>query len=83
MNAPSQIEIPDISQSQETLPSRSSNATSISATVDAGQDEIIQEMLKNRPIMTDVNLEFENERQKRMYNMLRHSSHYKRLQVNF
>jgi hypothetical protein len=45
------------------------------------QDTIIQQLLKNRPSMTDVDEEHELERQRRMYNMLRHSSHYKRLQV--
>jgi hypothetical protein len=68
-----------ISSSQETIPPRSSIASH--AGKDAQKDVIIQELLKNRPIMTDVNLEYENERQNRMYNMLRHSSHYKRLQV--
>lgn len=31
--------------------------------------------------MKDVDEEYEKERQRRMYNMLRHSNHYKRIQV--
>ncbi|KAI9004419.1 hypothetical protein DFJ74DRAFT_412925 [Hyaloraphidium curvatum] len=43
-------------------------------------DPIIQEMLANRSV-DDVPPEFEAERRRRMYNMLRHSKHYKKLQV--
>jgi hypothetical protein len=77
--------------SQETIPqsvSTSSNP-SLSSTHSINgrgstvlsEDLIIKQLLKNRPPMTDVNEEFERERQRRMYNMLRHSNHYKRMQV--
>jgi hypothetical protein len=45
------------------------------------EDPIITELFKNRQSMTDVSAEHELERRKRMYNMVRHSSHYKGLQV--
>jgi hypothetical protein len=44
-------------------------------------DEIIQEMLKSRLEQTDVDKQHEQERQRRMYSMLRNSSHFKKLQV--
>lgn len=86
MNLPPKSEVQDYSifLSQETIPSTRSPPESYDTGPekdDSGQDAIIRELLKNRPTMTDVNLEYENERQKRMYNMLRHSSHYKKLQV--
>ena len=43
--------------------------------------DIINQMLANRRIMTDVSPDAELERQRRMYSMLRYSSHYKKLQV--
>ncbi|KAI8895903.1 hypothetical protein BC833DRAFT_622621 [Globomyces pollinis-pini] len=50
--------------------------------IDEGKNDIIiQKLLQNRPQMTDVNEDDERERQRRMYNMLRHSNHYKKLQV--
>jgi hypothetical protein len=45
------------------------------------EDKIINQLLQHRPSMNDVEQEFEEERQRRMYNMLRHSSHYKKIQV--
>lgn len=45
------------------------------------EDKIINQLLQRRPSMNDVGQEFEEERQRRMYNMLRHSSHYKKIQV--
>ncbi|KAI9207164.1 uncharacterized protein BJ171DRAFT_566008 [Polychytrium aggregatum] len=44
-------------------------------------DPIIKQLLQNRGPATDVTESFEHERQLRMYNMLRHSNHYKRAQV--
>ncbi|KAI8903060.1 hypothetical protein EDD86DRAFT_273335 [Gorgonomyces haynaldii] len=44
-------------------------------------DEIIQKLLESRQKMTDVDAEAEQERQRRMYQMLRYSNHYKKLQV--
>ncbi|KAJ3328906.1 hypothetical protein HDU91_003992 [Kappamyces sp. JEL0680] len=74
-----------VSESQETIPNRASDTSSSDKqeSQDHSQDAIITELLRNRPAMTDVNEEFEKERQRRMYNMLRHSNHYKRLQVQF
>jgi NH3-dependent NAD+ synthetase len=73
--------------SQETIPkSVSSSEQSLESereSIKLSQDVIILELLKNRPQMSDVNEKFEKERQRRMYNMLRHSNHYKRLQVIF
>ncbi|TPX41290.1 hypothetical protein SeMB42_g05633 [Synchytrium endobioticum] len=44
-------------------------------------DPIIRQLLANRAKMTDVSDAHEDERQRRMYNMLRHSHQYRRLQV--
>ncbi|TPX46547.1 hypothetical protein SeMB42_g02217 [Synchytrium endobioticum] len=44
-------------------------------------DPIIMQLLSTRVKMTDVSDAYEDERQRRMYNMLRHSHQYKRLQV--
>lgn len=45
------------------------------------QDPIIQRLLSKRSVMSDVSVEDEQERQKRMYNMLRYSQHYRKIQV--
>ena len=44
-------------------------------------DPIIDELLSQREIMTDVSEKYEIERQRRMYTMLRYSRRYRRLQV--
>ncbi|RKO98691.1 hypothetical protein CXG81DRAFT_21118 [Caulochytrium protostelioides] len=45
------------------------------------RDPIIAQLLINRQHQSDVSAADEEERQRRMYNMLRYSHHYKRLQV--
>ncbi|KAJ3268443.1 hypothetical protein HDV01_002745 [Terramyces sp. JEL0728] len=67
--------------SNESVSYTTATPDSQSETHKLGHDVIIQQLLKNRPAMNDVEEEFEKERQRRMYNMLRHSSHYKRIQV--
>ncbi|KAJ3194997.1 hypothetical protein HK101_001383 [Irineochytrium annulatum] len=52
-----------------------------SVAVGPEDDPIIAKMLEHRVVMTDVDPEAERERQKRMYNMMRHTPKYKRLQV--
>ncbi|KAJ3087172.1 hypothetical protein HK102_011668, partial [Quaeritorhiza haematococci] len=49
--------------------------------VHAFDDPTLQQLLAKRQQMTDVSANDELERQRRMYNMLRHSHHYKKLQV--
>ncbi|KAJ3087513.1 hypothetical protein HK102_010901 [Quaeritorhiza haematococci] len=49
--------------------------------VHAFDDPILQQLLAKRQKMMDVSASDELERQRRMYNMLRHSHHYKKLQV--
>ncbi|KAJ3087174.1 hypothetical protein HK102_011670 [Quaeritorhiza haematococci] len=49
--------------------------------VHAFEDPILQKLLSKRQKMMDVSEDAEMERQRRMYNMLRHSHHYKKLQV--
>ncbi|KAJ3253528.1 hypothetical protein HK103_000497 [Boothiomyces macroporosus] len=79
--AQSEETIDAVNVSNESVHTTSVTPDSQSETHKLAQDVIIQQLLKNRPAMNDVEEEFEKERQRRMYNMLRHSSHYKRIQV--
>ena len=73
----------DISDSQETIPDSQKSRNS-DVLQDQGQqqrDALIEKLLEKRNPITDIAEEHEAERRRRMYNMLRHSTHYKRLQV--
>ena len=75
----------DQSTQKETVESNESLSSNSSASRRAAeafsQDRIIQSILAKRIPMTDVSIEAEKERQTRMYNMIRHSRQYKRMQV--
>jgi hypothetical protein len=74
-----------MSDSQETIPesqkSRESNSSNNSPSSCCPNDALIERLLEKRNPITNIGKEDEAERRRRMYIMLRHSNHYKKLQV--